>query len=138
MSENILTEVSTEPTLTDPSNNTEELLNAMRDKIEKSIQYFQDNSGTLLTEDKNDDDWKPMSDDQLKDFAGQFLCYDTDTLDLSKFDYEIHDEDFYRYKFPHFPDQFYSVMAEASATKLSDKRNKSFVKIDKETTLSFS
>ena len=153
MSENILTELSTEEqkfleTIDeyDPSGNgpqngglsqEEEMLNAMRAKIVKSIEYFQDNSGTLLQEDKKDD-WKPMSEDQLKDFAGQFLCYDSDTLDLSKFDFQIHDEDFYRLKFPNFPDEFYSVMAEASQTKLSDKRNKSFVRIEKETTLSFS
>jgi len=109
----------------------------MRKRIEKSIKYYEDNSSNLLICDKKDD-WKPMDDDAINDFASQFLVYENDTLDLSKFDYEIYSEDFYREKFPAFPDAWYPIMAEASREKLGDKRTPTFSKVNTPTTLSFS
>tara|TARA_R110002020_G_scaffold46464_2_gene132155 strand:- start:1261 stop:1749 length:489 start_codon:yes stop_codon:yes gene_type:complete len=121
-------------------NNTEKasLLDNMRNKIIKSINYYQDNSGTLLYEDKNEEQWRPMDDEAIREFAGQFLHFENDELDLSLFDYKINDEDYYRSRFPHFPDDWYRIMAEASAKKIDDKRDKTFTRIDKPTTLSFS
>ena len=114
------------------------LLDNMRNKIIKSINYYQDNSGTLLYEDKNEEQWRPMDDDAIRDFASQFLHFENEELDLSLFDYSVNDEYYYRTRFPHFPDNWYRIMAEASAKKIDDKRDKTFTRIDKPTALSFS
>jgi len=123
-------------------NLTEEQFETMKDKmrkrIEGSIKFYEDNSGTFLTNDTKEEQWKPMDEEAISDFASQFLIYENDTIDLSKFDYEIHSEQYYRDKFPGFPDTWFPIMAEASRTKIDDKRTPTFSKINKPTTLSFS
>ena len=110
----------------------------MKKKIEASIKYYEDNSSNLLTCDKKEGQWNEMSEEDIADFASQFLVYENDALDLSKFDYEIYGEDYYREKFPNFPNSWYPIMAEASRDKVSDKRTPTFSKINNPTTLSFS
>lgn len=110
----------------------------MRKRIEGSIKYYEDNSANLLTCDKKEEQWNEMNEEEIADFASQFLVYENDTLDLSKFDYEIYSEDYYREHFPSFPDTWYPIMAEASRDKVSDKRHPTFSKVNTPTTLSFS
>lgn len=116
----------------------EKMKDTMRKKIEKSILFYQDNSGHLLSNDTKEEQWNTMDEEAINNFASQFLIFDNDTLDLSKFDYEIYSEAYYREHFPAFPDSWYPIMAEASRDKISDKRCPTFSKIDKPTTLSFS
>ena len=44
----------------------------------------------------------------------------TDKIDWEKIDYEIYGEDYYRMKFPHFPDEWYALLVQASKEKFKD------------------
>ena len=44
----------------------------------------------------------------------------TDKIEWDKIDYEIYGEDWYRSKFPHFPDEWYTLLVKASKEKFAD------------------
>tara|TARA_R100001443_G_scaffold114575_2_gene130784 strand:+ start:909 stop:1394 length:486 start_codon:yes stop_codon:yes gene_type:complete len=81
--------------------------------------------------------WTELNSDDIFDMFHTFINYDEPNLDLSKFDFRTHTADWYKEKYPHFPDNFYEILEEASRVKIDDKRDNGLKKIDKVTTLKF-
>ena len=81
--------------------------------------------------------WTELNSDDIFDMFHTFINYDEPNIDLTKFDFRTHTADWYREKYPHFPDNFYGILEEASKVKISDKRDNGLKKIDKVTTLKF-
>jgi len=81
--------------------------------------------------------WTELNSDDIFDMFHTFINYDEPSLDLSKFDFRTHTAEWYKEKYPHFPDNFYGILEEASKVKIDDKRDNGLKKIDKVTTLKF-
>tara|TARA_R100001463_G_scaffold113999_1_gene169189 strand:- start:4495 stop:5025 length:531 start_codon:yes stop_codon:yes gene_type:complete len=111
--------------------------------LNKKLDYLHDisSNGMLnkVINDKDINEWVEMDEDAIKDFATQFLVYfdDDKEVDLSKFVYETFDAEYYKMKYPNFPDEWYEIMATASKEKFQDKRMPTFTKRNEETTLNF-
>ena len=69
-----------------------------------------------------DSSWLPMGEDGLLDMFGELNDFKegTDRVDWDKVDYEVWGEDWYREKYPHFPDEFYALLVKASEKKFED------------------
>ncbi len=81
--------------------------------------------------------WHPLEEADIIEMFGNFLNYDEPSIDIANFDFRTHTADWYKEKWPNFPDEFYNILEEASRVKIDDKRKPTFTKIEKETTLKF-
>ena len=62
-----------------------------------------------------------MTQDEIDDIIKCFLPKKTDLeIDLSKFDYRTHTAEWYKHKFPKFPDYVYPILEECSEKKVGE------------------
>ena len=68
--------------------------------------------------------WTSMDELGLIDMFSELSAYKEGTgkVEWDKLDFEVYGEDYYRDKFPHFPDEFYPLMVRASKNKYEDLR----------------
>lgn len=138
-----ITDNAVEPEMKLADFNEDEHLKYMAENINKKLDYLHDLSGSgMMNKIMNDaelNEWVEMDEDAVKDFASQFLVYfdDDKEVDLNKFVFETFDAEYYKMKYPNFPDEWYEIMATASKEKLQDKRMPTFTKRNEETTLNF-
>ena len=60
-----------------------------------------------------------MTQDEIDEIIKCFLPRDKDiSIDLSKFDYRTHTAEWYKHKFPKFPDHVYPILEECSVKKI--------------------
>tara|TARA_R110000765_G_scaffold108614_1_gene199672 strand:- start:2308 stop:2778 length:471 start_codon:yes stop_codon:yes gene_type:complete len=66
--------------------------------------------------------WANMDENNLMDMFGDLNAFreDTGKVQWDKLDYEIYGEDWYREKYPHFPDEWYELLVRASKEKYKD------------------
>ena len=70
--------------------------------------------------------WVQMEDMDIINMFSELPAYKDGTgkVEWDKLDYEIYGEDWYREKYPNFPDEWYALMVEASKKKFQDLQKK--------------
>ena len=68
--------------------------------------------------------WTSMDELAIIDMFSELSAYKEGTgkVEWDKLDYDVYGEDYYREKYPHFPDEFYPLMVRASRKKYEDLR----------------
>ena len=82
----------------------------------------------------NNTSWVKMDEQDITNMFVDLVNFKdhTDKIDWNKIDYEIYGEDWYREKYPHFPDEWYALLVKASREKFADltKENDNKIKIE--------
>ena len=70
----------------------------------------------------NNTSWVKMEEQDIMNMFVDLVNFkdDTEKIDWEKIDYEIYGEDWYRSKYPHFPDEWYALLVKASREKFKD------------------
>ncbi len=70
----------------------------------------------------NNTSWVAMQEQDIMNMFVDLVAFkeSTDKIEWDKIDYEIYGEDWYRTKFPHFPDEWYALLVKASKEKFAD------------------
>lgn len=70
----------------------------------------------------NNTSWVQMEEQDIMNMFVELSNFkeDTEKIDWEKIDYEIYGEDWYRSKYPHFPDEWYALLVKASREKFKD------------------
>ena len=74
----------------------------------------------------NGGQWITLEEDDVMDMFKDLNTFKEETgkVDWDKINYEIYGEDWYREKFPHFPDEWYALMVKASNEKYKNLQKK--------------
>ena len=108
--------------------NEAELTNAGLKKPELKRCYNRDEAFDLgLPElpdgaEGNNTSWVAMEEQDIMNMFVDLVAFKdgSDKIEWDKIDYEIYGEDWYRTKFPHFPDEWYHLLVKASKEKFAD------------------
>ena len=66
--------------------------------------------------------WAPLDEAAVLDMFSELNDFrdGTDRVEWDKLDYEIYGEDYYRERFPNFPEEWYNLLVQASKDKYKD------------------
>ena len=87
-------------------------------------------------------DWTPIDETTIAEMFGDLASFRDGEggVEWDKVDYDIYGEDWYREKFPNFPEEWYSLIVKASREKYKDlmkKDDKGFQREEGNFTISF-
>jgi len=106
-----------------------EIINS-KDMLKKVVDY------KIIAENKWD-----VSEKEVEEIISCFIPKENDIkVDMSKLDYRIFTADYYRQKYPHFPEEVLECLAECSQTKIGvikEEKAPTITKKDEETIITF-
>jgi len=85
--------------------------------------------------------WVDISQKEVDDIVSCFIPKENDIkIDMSKLDFRIHTADYYREKFPNFPEYIYELLEQCSQTKIGsikEETKPTFERLEEETEINF-